>query len=117
MELLDRYGKQLTAEERLASLMSASSLEATDSSSGVVAGMLTVLLALAATIAAGCIGKSMNSYTVSARYNHHYQCDAMLLVVYYYYLRSRVLSFNSRTYLSETPESESNKFCDSTILQ
>ncbi|XP_046683204.1 trehalase isoform X2 [Homalodisca vitripennis] len=101
MELLDRYGKQLTTEERLASLMSASSLEASDSSSGVVAGMLTVLLALAATIAAGCIGESMNTYTVSARYYHHYQCDVMLLVVHYYCLRSRVLSFNSRTYHSE----------------
>uniref|UniRef100_A0A1B6GEJ5 Uncharacterized protein n=1 Tax=Cuerna arida TaxID=1464854 RepID=A0A1B6GEJ5_9HEMI len=65
MELLDRYGKQLTAEERLASLMSASSLEATDSSSGVVAGMLTVLLALAATIAAGCIGPRRENPTNS----------------------------------------------------
>lgn len=59
MELLERYGSQLTAEERFNAVMSASMASDrpyADSGASVLSGVATALLALVATLAAGCIG-------------------------------------------------------------
>jgi len=59
MELLERYGSRLTSEERFTAVMSAEASTADNGAAAgasVLGGVVTALLALLATLAAGCIG-------------------------------------------------------------
>lgn len=54
MELLDRYGTRLTAEERFISVVPEASTSRGDST--ILGGVVTAALALIVTATAGCIG-------------------------------------------------------------